>query len=171
MIHMAGEAGLQNTIFDAVERRNDEQQLVLIDKIVEKLGSNLTGRKIALWGLAFKPETDDIRGAPGVRMARELSDRGAEVFAFDPQAMSVSAEALAGCQVNFVDDQYEATEGADALIVATEWRQFKQPDFRRLSRQLKAAIVFDGRNIYNPQRCADYGLEYVGIGRSSALYA
>ena len=169
MINMAGQAELKDTIFEAVERRNQQQQLVLVDKVVAQFGSDLKGKSFALWGLAFKPETDDIRGAPAITIARHLCERGAKVVACDPQAIEVSKEALAGLAVEYVDDPYQATENADALIVVTEWRQFKQPDFRRLSKQLRSKTIFDGRNIYNPARCTDYGLNYIGIGRSSAL--
>ncbi len=169
MINMAGQAELKDTIFEAVERRNQLQQLVLVDKVVAQFGSDLEGKSFALWGLAFKPETDDIRGAPAITIARHLCERGAKVVACDPQAIEVSKEALAGLAVEYVDDPYQATENADALIVVTEWRQFKQPDFRRLSKQLRSKTIFDGRNIYNPARCTDYGLNYIGIGRSSAL--
>ena len=169
MINMAGQAELKDTIFEAVERRNQQQQLVLVDKVVAQFGSDLEGKSFALWGLAFKPETDDIRGAPAITIARHLCERGAKVVACDPQAIEVSKEALAGLSVDYVDDPYQATENADALIVVTEWRQFKQPDFRRLSKQLRSKTIFDGRNIYNPARCTDYGLNYIGIGRSSAL--
>ena len=169
MINMAGQAELKDTIFEAVERRNQRQQLVLVDKVVAQFGGDLEGKSFALWGLAFKPETDDIRGAPAITIARHLCERGAKVVACDPQAIEVSKEALAGLAVDYVDDPYQATENADALIVVTEWRQFKQPDFRRLSKQLRSKTIFDGRNIYNPARCTDYGLSYIGIGRSSAL--
>ena len=171
MINMAGQAALKDTIFEAVERRNQLQQLVLVDKVVAQFGSDLTGKSFALWGLAFKPETDDIRGAPSITIARHLCERGATVVACDPQAMEVSKEVLAGLEVEYVDDPYQATENADALIVVTEWRQFKQPDLRRLNKQLRSKTIFDGRNIYNPERCTDYGLNYIGIGRSSALPA
>lgn len=170
MINMAENAGLTDTIFDAVERRNQKQQLVLVDKIVEKYGSDLSGKTFALWGLAFKPETDDIRGAPAITIARSLSQHGASVRAFDPQAIEPSKAALDGTNVEFVSDPYSASDGADALIVVTEWRQFKQPDFRRLSKELKSKTIFDGRNIYSPERCSDYGLTYVGIGRNSDLF-
>lgn len=171
MINMAEHAGLSDTIFDAVERRNEKQQLVLVDKIIAQFGEDLSGKTFGLWGLAFKPETDDIRGAPAITIARALCEQGANVRAFDPQAMGPSKEALTGLDVDFVSEPYAASDAADALIVVTEWRQFKQPDFRRLSKQIKSKTIFDGRNIYNPERCADYGLQYVGIGRSSALYA
>jgi UDPglucose 6-dehydrogenase len=170
MIHMAEEAGLDDNIFEAVERRNDKQQLVLVDKVVEHFQEDLTGKRFALWGLAFKPETDDIRGAPAIAIAKALTERGAEIAAFDPQAMEAASSALEGCRVTYTDNPYDATEGADALIVVTEWRQFRQPDFRLLANQLTSRTIFDGRNIYNPQRCADYGLTYFGIGRNSALF-
>ncbi|MBO6556996.1 MAG: UDP-glucose/GDP-mannose dehydrogenase family protein [Pseudomonadales bacterium] len=171
MINMAENAGLTDTIFDAVERRNEKQQLVLVDKIVEKFGSDLSGKTFALWGLAFKPETDDIRGAPAIAISRALCQHGAHVKAYDPQAIEASKKALEGINISFVDNPYSASDGADALIVVTEWRQFKQPDFRRLTKELKSKTVFDGRNIYNPERCADYGLTYVGIGRNSELFS
>ena len=171
MINMAESAGLRDTIFDAVERRNEKQQMTLVDKIVESFGSDLSGKTFALWGLAFKPETDDIRGAPAITIARALCQRGAQVKAFDPQAIETSKKALEGMNVSFVEDPYMASRGADALIVATEWRQFRQPDFRRLSKELSSKTIFDGRNIYNPERCIDYGLTYVGVGRHSDLFA
>ena len=170
MINMAGQAGLQDTIFEAVERRNQRQQLVLVDKVVAQFGSDLSGKTFALWGLAFKPDTDDIRGAPAITIARHLCERGASVVACDPQAISVSKQALQGLSIEYTEDPYQATEKADALIVVTEWRQFKQPDFRRLSSQLQSKTIFDGRNLYNPQRCMDYGLTYFGIGRASGLF-
>ena len=164
MAHMANQAGLDNTIFDAVERRNERQQLVLIDKIRNHFG-DVAGMTFAIWGLAFKPDTDDIRSAPAIRMAQVLIESGANVAVYDPQAMAVAEEVLGTKSITYADDPYAATEGADALILATEWRQFKQPDFRRLARQLRAAAIFDGRNIYKPERCRDYGLTYFGIGR------
>ena len=167
MIHMAETAGLDESLFSQVERRNTSQQLLLVERIKSHFTGNLDGKCFALWGLAFKPNTDDVRSAPAIAIARALDAEGAKVIAFDPEAIDTARAALAGTGVHFVADPYEATEAADALIVVTEWRQFKQPDFRRLARQLSSATIFDGRNIYNPERCKDYGLEYVGIGRRS----
>ncbi len=166
MIHMAEEAGLSETIFSAVENRNDRQQLVLVEKIL-KAYPDIAGMTFALWGLAFKPDTDDIRSAPAIRMAEALAGHGAKVVAYDPEAIAVARQVVSDANITFAEDPYQATEGADALIVATEWRQFRQPDFRRLSQQLASSTIFDGRNIYNPARCKDYGLTYVGIGRHS----
>lgn len=171
MIKMAEYAGLHDTIFEAVARRNEAQQQLLVKKVADWFGDDLTGKTYAIWGLAFKPETDDIRWAPAINIANTLCDLGARVKAWDPQAAEQAREVLVEQEVDFVDDPYLATEGADALLVVTEWRQIRQPDFERLASQLKSRVIFDGRNIYNPQRCADYGLDYIGIGRSSALLA
>lgn len=167
MINMAEKAGLKETIFSAVENRNNKQQMVLVEKVKRFFGEDLAGRKFALWGLAFKPETDDIRCAPAITIARSLCELGATVFAYDPQAMNNARRALEGTGVVFTDGPYDAVEDADALLVATEWREFRTPDFRRLSKTLKSKLIFDGRNIYDPERCADYGIGYIGIGRSS----
>jgi UDPglucose 6-dehydrogenase len=169
MINMAENAGLEETIFSAVENRNEKQQLILVKKVQQVFGESLAGRRFALWGLAFKPETDDIRCAPAIAIAQSLCRLGATVYAYDPQAMKNARIALDGVKVTFVDDPYEATHDADALLVVTEWREFRQPDFRRLSKSLKSKLIFDGRNIYDPERCKDYGLGYIGIGRSSGV--
>ena len=170
MVHMATEAGLGDNIFEAVELRNARQQRVMVEKVVEHYGEDLTGKRFALWGIAFKPDTDDIRCAPAIEIATGLSDRGAAIVAYDPQAMAAAQHLQDSCNISFAADPYEATENADALIVVTEWRQFRQPDFRRLSKQLTNQIIFDGRNIYNPESCLDYGLNHVGVGRSSVQF-
>ena len=149
MIKMAEDAGLKDTILSAVERRNEAQKQLLVHKIEDHFDGQLKGKRFALWGLAFKPGTNDVRCAPALTIARELVSLGAIVKVYDPAAM-----ADAYCEL-----------GTD--VVATEWREFKQPDFRRLRRDLVEGVVFDGRNIYNPELCRDYGLTYVGIGRSS----
>ena len=169
--HVAATKNYHTEILQCVDDVNTAQKSILFQKLSRHFEGQLSGRTIAVWGLAFKPETDDIRGAPAITIARALCEQGANVRAFDPQAMGPSKEALTGLDVDFVSEPYAASDAADALIVVTEWRQFKQPDFRRLSKQIKSKTIFDGRNIYNPERCADYGLQYVGIGRSSALYA
>lgn len=165
---MAEEAGLEDTLLAAVERRNQIQQRVLVDKVRAFFDDDLNGRVFALWGLAFKPGTNDVRSAPALVIARLLVERGAVVQVYDPQAMEEARHVL-GNTVTYAASAYEATQKADALIVATEWREFKQPDFRRLGRNLSAGVIFDGRNIYNPTLCEDYGLTYIGIGRRSKL--
>tara|TARA_R110002073_G_scaffold37559_6_gene108180 strand:- start:1289 stop:2644 length:1356 start_codon:yes stop_codon:yes gene_type:complete len=166
MIKMAEDAGLKDTILSAVERRNEAQKQLLVHKIEDHFDGQLKGKRFALWGLAFKPGTNDVRCAPALTIARELVSLGAIVKVYDPAAMA-DAYCELGTDVVYAKSAYEATDHADALIVATEWREFKQPDFRRLRRDLVEGVVFDGRNIYNPELCRDYGLTYVGIGRSS----
>ncbi|HAK50729.1 MAG TPA: UDP-glucose 6-dehydrogenase, partial [Gammaproteobacteria bacterium] len=170
MIAMAQRAGIDGAILQAVESRNERQKHVIVDKVVQHFGEDLTGKCFAIWGLAFKPETDDIREAPSLVIIDELRNRGATIQAYDPEAINTAREILGDSNVHYVEDPYSATSDSDALIVVTEWREFRQPDFRRLSKVLKSQIIFDGRNIYNPARVADYGLTYEGIGRSSALF-
>ena len=170
MITMARAAGIDGAILEAVEARNARQKLVLVDKIVAHFGQDLSGKTFGVWGLAFKPETDDVREAPSIVIIDELRRRGAHIRAYDPEAMETSRAVLGDERIEYMHEPYGVIDGADALVVVTEWREFKQPDFRLLSRTLKAQIIFDGRNIYNPERVADYGLRYVGIGRSSELF-
>ena len=170
MITMAQHAGIDGAILQAVEARNERQKRVIVDKVVQHFGEDLTGKCFAIWGLAFKPETDDIREAPSLVIIDELRNRGATIQAYDPEAIDTAREALGDSNISYVEDPYSAVDHSDALIVVTEWREFRQPDFRRLSKMLKEKIIFDGRNIYNPARVADYGLTYEGIGRSSALF-
>jgi UDPglucose 6-dehydrogenase len=170
MITMARAAGIDGAILEAVEARNARQKLVLVDKIVAHFGQDLSGKTFGIWGLAFKPETDDVREAPSIVIIDELRRRGARIRAYDPEAMGTTRAVLGDERIEYVHEPYGVIDGADALVVVTEWREFKQPDFRLLSRTLKAQIIFDGRNIYNPERVADYGLRYVGIGRSSELF-
>jgi UDPglucose 6-dehydrogenase len=167
MINMAENAGLEGAILQAVETRNQKQKLVLVDKIKRHFGDDLTGKCFAIWGLAFKPETDDIREAPALVVINELRNAGAVVKVFDPEAADNTRAELGDEGITYSDEPYAATEDADALVVITEWREFRQPDFRRISNALAAKIIFDGRNIYNPDRVADYGMQYVGIGRSN----
>tara|TARA_Y100001970_G_scaffold286662_1_gene409403 strand:+ start:140 stop:1474 length:1335 start_codon:yes stop_codon:yes gene_type:complete len=170
MIKMSEAAGVESSIFSAVEDRNKKQQELLFEKILEYFGGKLLGRKFAVWGLAFKPETDDVRFAPSLRIIRRLCERGCELVVYDPEARTSASEHLSDLEVTYVDNQYLATRAADALVVVTEWREFKQPDFKKLKIDLKSQVIFDGRNIYDPFQCLEYGLTYVGIGRSSSLY-
>jgi len=173
IIALAEHVGIDADILKAVEQRNRAQKKLLVEKVRHHFGDTLEGRSFALWGLAFKPDTDDVREAPSQTIVRELIEAGASVRVYDPEAMSTFRDScdpawITGGQLVFAHDAYAATEGADALLVVTEWRQFKQPDFRRLASALTGKVIFDGRNIYNPRRVEDYGLAYVGIGRSAA---
>ena len=124
----------------------------------------LRGKKIAVWGLAFKPDTDDVRFAPALAIIRQLLDEGATVQAYDPEAMTV-ARGIFGSKVTFADNSYSALKGADALAIVTEWNEFREPDFDRMKKFLTNPIIFDGRNLYNPESIRAHGFTYVSVGR------
>jgi UDPglucose 6-dehydrogenase len=168
------EHGRDLKILDAVEAVNEAQKYILAEKITKRFGSDLKGMKFALWGLAFKPNTDDMREAPSRVIIQELVKRGAQIVAHDPVAMPEAKHALetdfkanpAGLkQVLMVSDPMSALDGADALIIVTEWKAFRSPDFDLLKAKLKNPIIFDGRNLYEPQSMQELGIEYQGIGR------
>jgi len=131
---------------------------------MEKALGDLKGKKIAVWGVAFKPRTDDIREAPAIFVIEGLLKKGALVSAYDPKAMDHARTALPE-SVQWAKHSYEALEGADALLLATEWNEFREPDFARMKATMRRALIFDGRNIYNPKTVKAAGFEYVGIGR------
>ncbi len=150
-------------ILSAVLDVNLDQRKVLTRKIVDCMGEDLTGKTFAVWGLAFKPDTDDIRQAPAIDIIRELLNRGAAIQAYDPEAMDNTRAVLPG--IGYAKDEYIALDGADALLVATEWSQFVTADLKILADKLKDKLVFDGRNIFNPSQIRKAGLTYYGIGR------
>jgi UDPglucose 6-dehydrogenase len=160
-------------ILRAVEAVNERQKQVLGKKIVARFGADLTGHHFAVWGLAFKPNTDDMRAAPSRVVLRELIERGATVAVYDPVAMDearrvlaldLTAEQLAG--VRFGATPMDTVDGADALVIITEWKAFRSPDFDKIKARLKTPVMFDGRNLFEPRQMADLGFEYHGIGRS-----
>ncbi len=153
------------SILKAVMKTNEKQKLKLIDRVKQKFGSDLSGKTFALWGLAFKPYTDDIREAPALVNIKELLDAGANVKAYDPEAMENVKEIL-GDKVEFSANEYEAADGADALMIMTEWPVFRTPDFDRLKDLLKNKLIYDGRNLYNTETMADIGFTYYSIGRA-----
>jgi UDPglucose 6-dehydrogenase len=170
LIHTAKEIGASAGILEAVESRNERQKRRLVEKVLARFGADLSGRTFALWGLSFKPDTDDIREASSVTAIELLLRANAKVRAYDPIAadnvrQSLPAAALADGRVVFCGDQYEAVEGADALILITEWKQFRNPDFERVKRRLRLPVIFDGRNQYDPKDLTEQGFEYFGIGR------
>jgi UDPglucose 6-dehydrogenase len=138
----------------------------LVNKIKNYFGDDLSGKKLALWGLAFKPDTDDIREAPALYMIDELTKAGAEIVAFDPEAMD-NVKALVGDKIKFVENQYLATKDADALMIATEWQVFRTPDFEKLGAGLNDKIIFDGRNLYDLEDMKKRGYYYESIGRKT----
>jgi UDPglucose 6-dehydrogenase len=162
----AREHGEPLALLAAVEEVNQRQKRVLVDKVVERFGADLAGRRFAVWGLAFKPNTDDMREAPSREILPELARRGARVVAYDPVAMD-EARRLFGEQpwLAYARTPMAAVEGADALLVITEWKEFRSPDFAALRDALAARTVFDGRNVYEPEQVRAAGLEYHGIGR------
>ena len=156
-------------ILEAVEEVNDRQKSRLAAKIRARLGDDLEGRHFALWGLAFKPRTDDMREAASLVLIDELLAAGATVSAYDPAAMEVASRLLAGRDgVRFADSAEAALAGADALVVVTEWNEFRSPDFDRIRRDLKTPLIFDGRNLFEPEQVKNLGFEYVAFGRSAA---
>lgn len=161
----ATQAGLDLKLLNAVEQVNYAQKHVLTHKIVKRFGENLAGKTIALWGLAFKPNTDDMREAPSLVLIDDLTKRGAKIVAFDPVAMHEAQQLVSGDHVQFAESAMAALAGADALAIVTEWKTFRAPDFAAMKSALKAPIVFDGRNLYEPEVMAENGFEYYPIGR------
>ena len=160
---MGREAGLPLHVVTAVDLVNDAQRVVLVPRIEAHLGG-LPGKVIAVWGLAFKPRTDDLREAPALAVIEALLARGAAVRAYDPKAVP-AARRLLGDRVTFCHRSYEAVEGADALVLATEWNEFREPDFERVRALMRRPAIFDGRNIYNPRHLRELGFHYEGVGR------
>lgn len=160
----AREHGYTMQVIEAVERVNEAQKEVLFRKVKELLG-NLDGRRIALWGLAFKPETDDMRKAPALVVIERLLEVGAEVVAYDPVAMDECRRRLTGKPVRYARNMYEAAEGADAVVLVTEWKEFRMPDWPRLRATMRGDAVIDGRNIFDKQEVLAAGFRYSGIGK------
>ncbi|ADJ63504.1 UDP-glucose/GDP-mannose dehydrogenase family protein [Herbaspirillum seropedicae] len=172
----ASEHGQELEILGSVESVNDKQKQVLLKKIVARLGEDLSGKTFAVWGLAFKPNTDDMRAAPSRVIVRELLQRGAKVQVYDPVAMEEARHAFAldladlpgkEADLHYAGGAMEALEGADAVVIVTEWKSFKSPDFAAVKAALKEPLVFDGRNLFEPVTMARLGVEYHAIGRPS----
>jgi UDPglucose 6-dehydrogenase len=150
-------------ILRAVENVNERQKVRLLDKMRKQLGS-LKGKRIAIWGLAFKPRTDDMREAPAVPLIHGLLNAGASINAYDPEAMKV-AKGIFGSKVSFAENSYGALNGADALAIVTEWNEFREPDFGRMRKMMRSPLIFDGRNLYNPEQIRAQGFTYFSMGR------
>lgn len=161
---MANDNDLQPTILNAVDQVNDRQKHVLTAKIDQHFGTNLAGLKFAVWGLAFKPKTDDIREAPALVLIDELLERGARICAFDPAATE-NVKAELGDRVEYAEHSIEALKDVDALAINTEWDVFRHPDFNEIKSKMKSPVIFDGRNLYNPAQMATLGFTYYSIGR------
>ncbi len=163
----ANEHQIQLHLVSVLSTVNERQKRLIVDKVVRRFGDDLTGRRFALWGLAFKPNTDDMREAPSLEIIRGLIARNATVVAYDPIAMNNAKSLLGDCPgLSYATSPIEALKGCDALIVATEWREFKSPNFATLKSALKDPVLFDGRNLYDPPYVASFGIEYHSIGRT-----
>lgn len=164
LAHTADEYGYNFQLVKSVMEVNDRQKLILGDKILSYFGGDIKGKTFAVWGLAFKPETDDIREAPSLYLIDALLAAGAHVRAFDPEAMG-NVRAIYGDKVYFAENQYDALLEADALVIVTEWSEFRNPDYTRINSTLKAPIIFDGRNVYSLEKMNELGFVYQSMGR------
>lgn len=156
-------------IAEAVEEVNEMQKMVVVDQIISQFREDLSLRTFAFWGLSFKPQTDDMREAPSIIVVTELVKRGAKVKSFDPEAYEIAKQYLSQVSKNditYEDDMWQPLENADALILLTEWKQFRQPDFNKIKSLLQNPIIFDGRNQYDPKQIPELGFEHYCIGRN-----
>lgn len=166
LIKMADKAGSKARVLQAVEDVNEDQKKVLLKKVKEYFGEDLKGLTFAIWGLSFKPKTDDMREAPSITIIKGLLKAGAAIQAYDPVAMNEANRVLGdNPKIKYTRGNYDALKGADALLLITEWFQFRYPDFDRVKNLLKQPVIFDGRNQYNPKELKELGFEYFGIGR------
>ncbi len=166
---IAEEKGYNAKLISSVEKVNDRQKLVIANKVVKRFGEDLSGKTFAIWGLAFKPETDDMREAPAIYIIKDLVKRGALIKAYDPKAMNEAKDHyLKGIEgVSYYNSKYETLQNADAMLLLTEWKEFRSPDFGELESQMKNAIIFDGRNQYGNLNLEKKGFEYYQIGKRS----
>lgn len=168
LISTAREHGIDPLVMEAVNNRNNHQKTLLFEKISTRFPADLVGRTFAIWGLSFKPNTDDMREAPSRTLMEALWAAGAKVRAYDPKAMDACRKIYGERpDLYLAHSQEDALEGADALVLVTEWKSFRSPDMAEIVRELKSPIIFDGRNVFDPAMASGYGLEIVGIGRSS----
>jgi len=164
------ELGVDASILQSVEAVNASQKTTLLDRLTDKLGEDLTGKVIAVWGLAFKPNTDDMREAPSIVTIEGLLERGAKVIAHDPVAME-EAHRHFGDRIGYAKTNYDALDGADALLIHTEWLPYRHPDFARMREKMAKPLILDGRNLYDPAGVAEEGFEYHSIGRRPSVPA
>jgi UDPglucose 6-dehydrogenase len=166
LVATARSHGLDFALLAAVDAVNDRQKRLLAQKAKVHFGGALRGKKLGIWGLAFKPKTDDLRAAPSLALIDELLAEGALVTAHDPVAID-NARRLLGERVQFVQNPYAAVEDADGLFLVTEWNEFRQPDFARIKSAMKQPVLFDGRNVWNAKRVREMGFTYYGVGRGA----
>lgn len=164
LIKVANDSGVPSKILEAADNINKQQREIFTDKIFKYFGGDLKGKTFALWGLAFKPRTNDMREAPAFTIIQRLKDAGATIQAYDPKAMD-EAKKIIGNSVEYAQNSYDALSNADALILVTEWNEFRRPDFERIKKLLKNPVIFDGRNQYDQKRMQERGFEYICIGK------
>lgn len=164
LIKIAQENSCNSAILESADTVNKNQRLLFLDKIISRFGGNISGKKFAIWGLAFKPRTNDMREAPAITIINELVAKGAIVSAYDPKAMD-TAKFEFGNKIEYAKNSYETLEGAEALIILTEWNEFRRPDFDKIKSMLKNPVIFDGRNQHDPQRMEQRGIEYHCVGK------
>jgi UDPglucose 6-dehydrogenase len=164
IVRTASEKGYDFRILRAVEAVNESQKRVLVERIQKRFGKDLRGKRFAVWGLSFKPNTDDMREAPSAVVIRGLLDAGAEVTAYDPEAAEECKRHYLGDRIDYAEAPMAALQGADALVLVTEWNEFRRPDFEAVKAALRTPVIFDGRNIYPRSTLEKLGFEYFGIG-------
>ncbi len=167
LVKMASERGVPLDVLKGVESANDRQKMVLLQKVKAALGGNLRGKRIAVWGLAFKAGTDDMRYAPSLTLIESLLAEGASICAHDPAAMA-HAKVLIGNRIDYAETNYEALAGADALVIVTDWNAYRHPDFERVKSTLRQPVIVDGRNLYDVAKMRELGVRYFSIGRPTA---
>ena len=168
LINTSKENNSELNLLTIVDKSNHDQKRIIVDKITRHFGENLEGKTIAVWGLAFKPNTDDMREAPSVIIINELLKHGAKVKVYDPAAMENSKYYL-NENVIYAEDEYAASKDADALVILTEWNEFRNPDFDRLKSGMKNNLIFDGRNVFSPEKMRELGISYYSIGRNAVI--
>jgi len=168
LIKVAKDNEFEPEILSSVDKMNQRQRILFLDKLLKYFGNDVKGKTFAIWGLAFKPRTDDLREAPSVTIINRLLELGANIRAYDPKAMN-EAKRVLGDKISYTKNNYDALEGADALILVTEWNEFRRPDFDRIKSLLKNPVIFDGRNQYEVKRMKERGFNYFSIGKTEVL--
>ncbi len=165
VIHTAREYNCELKVLEAVQAANEEQKKILVKKILRHFDGSVAGKTFAMWGLSFKPRTDDMREAPSLAIIEALQELGARISAHDPAALDEARRMKLDRTVRLCDNNYEALKAADGLILVTEWLDYREPDFQRIKNELRTPVIFDGRNIYDPAKLRAMGFIYYGIGR------
>jgi UDPglucose 6-dehydrogenase len=172
LIQVARQAGCDASILESVHNRNEHQKELLAQMVLERFGNDLTGKTLAIWGLAFKPNTDDVREAPALRVIEILRGAGAALRCYDPKALAnAKAELAEDGRLRFFSCPYETLDGADALLICTDWNEFRTPDFNRIRSAMRERIIFDGRNLFSPETMLRQRIEYHSIGRPAVIPA